>query len=188
MRDDEALLKRLESLEASAEEIAARPPGGTGYGTWFHETLERLPFGNGREAQRAFLDGVIQSEAAGTPWEDRAKQEFDRFLDSEFLGSIDLAGSRFLPEVAFSFAAADDEWIEGTIDLVIVKEDGGMIVVDWKTNRPAPGEAGEDFTERLREHYRPQLEAYARFLREGMNKRVDGAWLYSTVLGEGIEV
>ena len=42
----------------------------------------------------------------------------------------------------------------GAIDLVF-EEDGGWVIVDYKTTKAAKGELSK-----LAEHYRPQLEAY----------------------------
>ncbi len=45
------------------------------------------------------------------------------------------------------------------IDLALA-DDQGWLVVDYKTGRPAQGEAQENFVQRMRERYAPQLERY----------------------------
>jgi ATP-dependent exoDNAse (exonuclease V) beta subunit len=49
------------------------------------------------------------------------------------------------------------------IDLAL-EDEQGWLVVDYKTGRPAQGEAQESFVQRMRERYAPQLERYCQQL------------------------
>jgi ATP-dependent helicase/nuclease subunit A len=67
------------------------------------------------------------------------------------------AAARLWRELPFA-VAREGGTIEGTIDLVFEEPDG-LVVVDYKTN--ALGDDPEKTAAALREHYRPQAEAYA---------------------------
>lgn len=53
--------------------------------------------------------------------------------------------------------------LNGILDLGIRTREG-WTVVDYKTDRPAPGETEEQYCRRLRSHYGPQLRTYAMVL------------------------
>lgn len=75
--------------------------------------------------------------------------------------------------------------VEGIIDLA-VRKDNAWYIVDYKTDAIKKTETKEDFVQRLRNEYTPQITAYARVL-EKMNGEkslpVKGAWLCSIPLG-----
>ncbi len=61
-----------------------------------------------------------------------------------------------------------------------------MRVIDWKTNRPGPGEDAPAALQRLADAYRPQLEAYGRCLAGFFRGYAIRLELYSTPLGEAV--
>ena len=75
--------------------------------------------------------------------------------------------------------------VEGIIDLAIRRDDGWYIV-DYKTDKVGRTETHEEYAQRLRGEYTPQITAYARVLEQmgGENALpVKGAWLCSIPLG-----
>ena len=76
-------------------------------------------------------------------------------------------------------------WVDGVIDLVAHDEASGkLLVIDWKTNRQKPGEAGEALLQRLLDEYRPQLDAYGRCLRQFFPNQVIALGVYATGCGD----
>lgn len=70
--------------------------------------------------------------------------------------------------------------IEGYIDLLVEKADGGLVVVDYKTDRA--GNASE--VAAIVEHYRPQLSAYASALETVLQQPVRrGALVFAQTVG-----
>lgn len=73
--------------------------------------------------------------------------------------------------------------VQGIIDLYYVNENDELILVDYKT----------DYIEKNKEYelvnkYKKQLELYQKALEKSFNKRVDKKYIYSTCLGEAIEL
>ena len=82
-------------------------------------------------------------------------------------------------EFPFAWSMNKQGAIEGVIDLLLIDEAAGKcLLLDWKTNRIAKG--GE---EALRAHYRPQIAAYWKAVREITRLEVE-AGLYSTSTGK----
>jgi ATP-dependent helicase/nuclease subunit A len=147
----------LPALE-SAEEVQARA---VRLGTAVHEAMEllldpsRTPPASAAEAVAAvptLLDAAGAAEAVSL---------VDRLLGHPVVARARAARRRFveLPVLFRDDALDGAPLVEGKIDLLF-EEDGGWVVVDWKTDR-VPTAAVRAEREAL---YAPQLESYARAL------------------------
>lgn len=72
--------------------------------------------------------------------------------------------------------------VQGVIDLAI-RKNGVWTIVDYKTDILRGGEGAEQFRERLRDEYTPQITAYAKVMEQFSGERVDGLYLCSIPLG-----
>ena len=73
--------------------------------------------------------------------------------------------------------------VQGTIDAWFEEPDGGLVLVDYKTDHVRPGQ--EDSLVR---RYRTQFLLYASALRRLTGREVRQAYLYSLALGETVDV
>ncbi len=87
-----------------------------------------------------------------------------------------------MPASSIDPAWPDDEdvFVQGIIDAYF-REDGGLVLVDYKTDRAAPGQE-----EALARRYRVQLRAYREALERGTKERVTETFLWSAALGREI--
>ena len=72
---------------------------------------------------------------------------------------------------------------QGIIDLYYINENNELVLVDYKTDFVNIGE--EDI---LKKRHTEQLMLYKKALEDGLNKKVDKVYIYSTVLGKEIEI
>ena len=72
---------------------------------------------------------------------------------------------------------------QGIIDLYYITADDKLVLLDYKTDFVNDGEESV-----LVERHKPQLMLYKRALEEGLNRKVDKIYIYSTVLGKSIEI
>ncbi len=159
-----------------AQEAAGRP-GGKDFGSLFHDLMSVVPL-EPEEAREALLAGLARIEAAGLGAGDEAAQEGARLAgeavrNAEFQALV--AGARVQREVAFcvpleALGAGEGGFAEGSMDL-LVRTDRGCVILDYKTDRFAPG--GQDAAA---ERYWPQLGLY------GLAARACG------LAGEGVEL
>ena len=119
---------------------------------------------------------------------DRADFEIKRFAASRAHAEFLHAGAVFLPEAPFSYPRSETEWLEGILDLAVLTDSGEVWVVDWKTDRRRQGETEAGLLARLAEKYGPQLRAYAEVFARGLRRRVGRLLLYSTPLGQTVDV
>ena len=72
--------------------------------------------------------------------------------------------------------------VQGIIDMYYEKENGNLVLIDYKT----------DFVEKdeneLKEKYKIQLNLYKQALEEGTNKKVEEVYIYSLYLNKAIKV
>jgi ATP-dependent helicase/nuclease subunit A len=173
---------------AVSEEDAPEPPRGTtgepelptgvtgaDVGTLVHEVMERLGL-RVLGAAEAEVAGTAHAGSARAPVAARIAAARAVALSAGFpssvaeeatqivvkgLGSPVMrragAATRLWRELPFA-VAREGGTIEGTMDLVFEEPDG-LVVVDYKTN--ALGDDPVKAAAALREHYRPQAEAYA---------------------------
>ena len=73
--------------------------------------------------------------------------------------------------------------IQGIIDLFYVKQDGDIVLVDYKTDYLKNGEEDE-----LVKKHKLQLQLYKRAIEESVKKKVAKVYIYSVYLGKVIEV
>ena len=184
----------------AAEEVGLLDPsineplagiGGIDYGNWWHAVLERYPWKAGHEHERdAYLRDQRARIATSVAWTSRAAEELQRFSASEARKEFLQDGEVFLPEMPFSHPRHADEWMEGIMDLVILSRGGAKLwIVDWKTDRRRPSDANDAaFLCRIAEKYAPQLKAYAEVFARGLGRPVDRLLLYSTALGETVQI
>jgi ATP-dependent helicase/nuclease subunit A len=149
------------------------------YGSWWHTLFQHFPWtGRLPEWQTAF--NALQSSS---PDPTRSAREWKFFANA----SPDSALAKFLArpgilghtEFPFLWRMDDQSCVEGIIDLLLVDRDGGQcLLVDWKTNRIKPGDE-----ENLRTRYRPQIAAYWKALREITGLEVE-AGVFATAIGK----
>ena len=162
--------------------------GGKKYGTWWHDTLQQFPWRGDSKERRNFVDLAGRAIPGNEPWRDRAQTELRTFATSGSCGEIVAAGSLFQSEIPFAHAIAGDPptWIEGILDLLVLRADGTAWIVDWKTDRLREGESAEELLARLCATYSPQLHAYADAIRS-VGRKVTRCTLYSTALGSAVD-
>lgn len=85
-------------------------------------------------------------------------------------------------EVDGDWNGEEEVLVQGIIDAYF-QEQGDLVVVDYKTDRAAPGEEG-----RLMEKYRIQLECYGTALERLTGKKVKEKYLYSFRLRKALPV
>jgi ATP-dependent exoDNAse (exonuclease V) beta subunit len=158
--------------------------GGMGYGTWWHETMQFFPWTQ-PDLQEAFLQERLRL-ATDQAWKKRAADELSRFLEADFWKKWVAENSIFLTEVPFLHPLRADAWLDGVIDLVVIRPQGRAVVLDWKTDRPHTGEKESSFRNRLTESYGPQLAAYRGVVEKLPAVQQTDLWLYATVRGDVI--
>ena len=164
-------------------------------GTAIHLVMEHLDLGCAadEDAVRAQIDALAEKRLL-TPEQAEAADAavIARFLQSDIAARI-RAGKNVEREYRFSIlrpasefdARADAEdtvLLQGVVDCFF-EEDGGLIVLDFKTDRLTPAETAE-----RAEYYRPQLEAYAAALERIMQKPVREKVLYFFTTGESVSL
>ena len=77
----------------------------------------------------------------------------------------------------------DSILVQGIIDLYFVKQDGEIVLVDYKTDYVEKGKEVE-----LVEKYKKQLEIYKRALEQALNKSVNECYIYSVYLEKLIKI
>lgn len=92
-------------------------------------------------------------------------------VEREWPFNLRMSVSEAIPDAEGTSAARERMLVQGVIDCCF-EEDGGWVLIDYKTDR-------DDDMDALREKYRDQLELYARALREitGMPVRQMGLFL-----------
>jgi ATP-dependent exoDNAse (exonuclease V) beta subunit len=173
------------------DEAPLASTGGIDYGNWWHEVLERYPWGvQDPVARREFVSRELDRIDQDVRWLERARAELIRLVESAAHADLVEYGGSFLPEMPFSSARASGEWVEGIMDLVVIARTTEAVwIVDWKTDRRRPSDATEAaFLARLAEKYGPQLRAYAAVFAEGFQRPVARLSLYSTETGRFAEV
>jgi ATP-dependent helicase/nuclease subunit A len=149
------------------------------YGRWWHKFFERLDWKGGIDvAQKLFeeqLPSCPDAKSAMKHWNASRQNLFSDASIASFLASDE---TQFHREFPFSWRRNDRSVLEGLIDsLIIDREAGRCLLLDWKTNDVSLGDA-ESFHVR----YRPQLTAYWKAVAEITHFEVE-AGLFSTALG-----
>ena len=170
------------AAEAAAPLILARSRAdspATLYGRWWHSLFEGISWREGLDgAARLFDERQPKSPdpaRSAREWK-LVRPLFAHPLLAPFIGR---ASAHAHAEFPFSWSMNARGALEGIVDLLLVDENSrSCVVLDWKTNRIAPGDEP-----RLAEHYRPQLSAYWKAIVEitGFEAR---AAIYSTATGK----
>jgi len=189
------------SLSGSLRDDPARPDlafGGTAFGTLVHDIFDAVGFdasstgdaaARGTVARSAAHEVVARSAAAlasavglGEGAADAAAGLVARGLATDVMRRA-ASAERHWKEVPV-VTRVDDGLVEGTIDLLF-EDDGGLVIVDYKTN--IPGEGG---VAALTAHYTPQMKDYAEAVRRSTGRRVVRAvllFLRGTADGSAVE-
>jgi len=163
--------EKLDSEEGSAprsgeDEVYAGGETPRISGVVIHRILETLARGGSLPhpasvAGALTTEGLASAEAKGLA-ESLIEQARTAWEDPGF--SALRSGAELLPEWPVEQSEGNDLWV-GRLDLVIEK-DTEVVVLDYKTSRPAPTEDLNAFKLSLRDHYARQLTRYAGMLAE----------------------
>ena len=158
--------------EAAAErEVPSPDSPAILYGTWWHDTMETMPW----SGPRAAWDRHAAESIAASPQPERARREWDILRDSAFARWLAEPGRIVHRELPFLWPDGA-RCIEGVMDLAVFSPaENRWRVIDWKTNRTDSG--------RLVAIYRGQVQAYVDALHALLDAPVEGG-LYLTATGE----
>jgi ATP-dependent helicase/nuclease subunit A len=153
------------------------------YGTWWHQTLEYLPWNAGGADVEAH-GAASMARAAAMGFDARGREEWERFVGSEPWRLIREPRWTRLAEAGVFAPLPPDGWIDGVIDLVLHDPGAAEVwVVDWKTNRRREGEGDSALVTRLASTYERQLAAYGSSVAASFPGCRLRLWVYSTVAG-----
>jgi len=184
---------RLRSLAKPRFLAAAAPLTGAERGTAIHLVMEHLDFDceASAEAVRAQID-AMRDRRLLTPEQAEAADEsmVARFLQSDVAARIRRSES-VEREYRFSLLAsakeydaradaADQVLLQGVVDCFF-REDGALVVLDFKTDR-----IGRAETAARAAYYKPQLDTYAAALERIMGMRIKEKLLYFFATGETV--
>jgi len=169
-----SLAHRFSEALTSTEGRAAREAAAAA-GTAVHRLLETLDLGNDLAAQVEGRRGeVLAWAAAGAGGaadlaRRRAGEIVDGVLEGRCLAALaELADDVVARELPLLVPAGEDDpavsAILGVADL-LYRRDGHLVVADYKTDAVS----GDDGLGERSEHYRPQLEFYARAVRDALD-------------------
>jgi ATP-dependent exoDNAse (exonuclease V) beta subunit len=149
------------------------------YGRWWHRLFERLDWKVGIDsAQKLFEKQLPISPDPKSALKDWNATRQNLFTDTSIARFLASDETQFHSEFPFSWRRNDRFVLEGLIDLLMIdREVGRCLLLDWKTNDVSLGEA-----ETFRARYRPQLAAYWKAVSEITRFKVE-AGLFSTALG-----
>jgi ATP-dependent exoDNAse (exonuclease V) beta subunit len=138
--------------EAAEEPIAA---GARGRGVAVHELLERSAAAGWRPLSEERVRAALAEQGLDPTDElvERALGMVRGFLDSPLAAELD--GARASPEAPFVLGLGGT-LVRGSIDLLVERPDGSVLVIDYKTDRLGGSEPSE-----LAERYRVQRDLYA---------------------------
>ena len=162
--------------------------GGKDYGTWWHDTLQHFPWREAASVRDVYTRHSFSAIPLSAEWRTRGEMELLRFAASVTCREIIAAGKLFQAEIPFAHAIAGDPptWIEGVLDLLVLRADGTAWIVDWKTDRLREGESAGELLARLRETYTAQLGAYAAAI-QAAGREVTRQTIYSTALASSVD-
>lgn len=147
------------------------------YGTWWHELMEALPWG---EASTAFAP-IAERMLPQSPDPERAAEEWRLLASSPWVAGEAFRNAVAHVEMPVLWRASEAVAWEGLIDLALYEpQKGHWQVIDWKTDR-----TGSD--EELLERYGRQIELYQKALCALTGKPVRG-FIYRTVTGGVMEL
>lgn len=170
-------------------------PSGTEKGNAYHHAMQYFPLdllGNGGDLLESVKKALHELADAGKITAREADiveaEHIARFFQSE-LGQRMLKSSEIVREKAFYSEIAGTEVgqeyggrisIQGQIDLYFV-EDGGIVVVDYKSDTAAN-------LEEERENYAQQVKIYSKMLPELTGKPIKEMYLYAFLADKAIKI
>jgi ATP-dependent helicase/nuclease subunit A len=176
-------LAAREEERTPAVAVAERTTGRE-FGQLVHRLLEWVPFGEDEDERRQGLQRMASAWAPSLGLDDeataRAWQQVDRALG---LPVIDRArrAPRTWRELKLWFP--DGEFlVEGQADLVF-EEDGGLVVVDYKSDAITEEQAQQQAA-----YHAPQLQLYGRGLSQALGQPVRERLVLFTALGRTVPV
>ncbi|NDL66550.1 helicase-exonuclease AddAB subunit AddA [Anaerotalea alkaliphila] len=172
--------------------------GGAALGTAYHKVLRHLDFGPDRTSGRleAYL-AELEGRGVLTPLERRhiRVRELERFLGTSLAARMGEAAAKGMlererpfvvgipgRELSKAYDTEETVMLQGVIDAYF-EEEGGYVLVDYKTDKVAPREEGT-----LRERYNSQMGHYRRALEQLGGKKVKEAYIYSFPLGKALTI
>jgi ATP-dependent helicase/nuclease subunit A len=167
--------------DAPSEGVAEASPTGRHFGSLVHQVLEWVGLedatadGVGAMAQALAPSFGLDAEAGR-----RAGEAAWTALNLPVMERARRA-RRIWRELPLHFPDGGD-LIEGVIDLVF-EEDGGLVIVDYKTDRIAPGQAVAQAA-----HHAPQLQLYGRGLAQAWRVPVVERLVLFTSIGQSVRV
>jgi ATP-dependent exoDNAse (exonuclease V) beta subunit len=180
-------------LPTSAVRVAARtapPPviaegreGGRDFGSLVHRILEWIPLDeveSSAERVRSMAQALAPSFGLDADGAARAAEAATRALALPVMTRARRA-SRIWRELGVWFPDGAD-LVEGKVDLVF-EEDGGLVVVDYKTDHLSAEQARDQAA-----HHAPQLQLYGRGLARATGMPVRERLVLFTALGETVPV
>ena len=170
---------------------------GTDYGTLVHKCMQFIPFDTKTDVREFLLEMQQKNRMSREEADMMPVGKFEELLKSPLADRIRTADAKneFYREKQFMILLPASEInpakyggsdvkipVQGVIDAMFI-EDGGIVILDYKTDRANPGE--ED---RLIKLYKTQLDVYAEAAERLMGLPVKEKLLYSFSLGKTITV
>ncbi len=120
-----------------AEFVPLLGAGGKDYGTWWHDSMEQFPWRGPDGARASHVDRAIGLIPTTAEWRHRGRGELERFVGSSFCREVRAGGMIHQSEIPFAHSVGGEPptWIEGILDLLVLREDGSAWIIDWKTER-----------------------------------------------------
>lgn len=157
-----------------ASAAAAPPPGfsgkGAALGSAVHGVLELVDLARPALGETASISELLCDELGIPELAGEVQTRVEHALTARRVAAAGASG-RYWREV-YVVARDGERYVEGYIDL-LVEDDDGVFVVDYKTDRVS----GAADAAAKAEHYGPQLRAYAAALRQVPGVEVSGAAL-----------
>ncbi len=151
----------------------------TDYGTWWHGTIQKIPWKDDRE----MWNHVFQAGLTSSPDAERGEKEWTMFLKSDLAQKLTQADLIIHVEMPFLWKQDEIRCVEGFVDLAALDPRSNQwLVLDWKTNRITPAEVDS-----LVETYSPQVQAYVEAIQKLTGLPAKGS-LYSTTAGQWISL
>jgi ATP-dependent helicase/nuclease subunit A len=171
---------RLVERQASPG-VATAAGGGRSFGRLVHDILEWIPLeADGLPEALAMTTALAPKYGLDKPAARRAAEEVARALGAPVVERARRA-ARAWRELPLWFADGE-ELVEGVMDLVF-EEDGGLVIVDYKTDQIAPEHAVAQAA-----HHAPQLQLYGRGLAQATGLPVRERLVLFTALGRAVAV
>ena len=163
----------------TVEPSLAGPSSGRDFGSLVHRLLEWVPLEE-PERVRGMADALAPSFGLDPAAAQRAADAAERALALPVMQRA-RAAARVWRELPLWFPEGA-ELLEGVIDLVF-EEDGALVVVDYKTDGIAPGQALAQAA-----HHAPQLQLYGRGLAQALGRPVRERLVLFTSIGQVVAV